>query len=60
MKKACRDCGNQLEVNARGCPHCARNVQAEQMIDRFIWQRLVPLLILVVLIAAGAIFLLRR
>jgi hypothetical protein len=60
MKKACRDCGNQLEVNARGCPRCARNVQAEQMIDRFIWQRLVPLLILVVLIAAGAIFLLRR
>ena len=56
----CRDCGNQLEMNARGCPRCARNVEAERMIDRFIWQRLVPLLILVLLIAAGAIFLFRR
>ncbi|HEU4933971.1 MAG TPA: hypothetical protein VFT48_17925 [Pyrinomonadaceae bacterium] len=56
----CRDCGNQLEENARGCPRCARNVEAERMIDRFIWQRLVPLLILVLLITAGAIFLWRR
>ena len=56
----CRDCGNQLEVNARGCPRCARNVEAERMIDRFIWQRFVPLLILTSLIAAGVIFLLRR
>ena len=56
----CRDCGNQLEVNARGCPRCARNVEAERMIDRFIWQRLVPMLILLLLVAAGAIFFLRR
>jgi hypothetical protein len=56
----CRDCGNQLEENARGCPRCARNVEAETMIDRFIWQRLVPLLILVLVVGAVVIFLLRR
>lgn len=60
MKKACRDCGYQLDVNARGCPRCARNVEAEQMIERFIWQRLVPLLIVALLVVAGAIYLLRR
>ena len=56
----CRDCGNQLEVNARGCPRCARNVEAERLIDRLIWHRLVPLLVVVLLVAAGAIYLLRR
>ena len=60
MKQACRDCGYQLEVNARGCPRCARNVEAEQMIDRFIWRRLVPLLIGLLLVGVGAIFLLRK
>ena len=60
MKKACRDCGNQLEANARGCPRCARNVEAEQRIERFLWQRLVPLLILALLVAAGTIYLLGR
>ncbi|HET6977937.1 MAG TPA: hypothetical protein VFI24_16530 [Pyrinomonadaceae bacterium] len=56
----CRDCGNQLDQNARGCARCARNVEAERMIDRFIWLRLVPLLMLVLLVAVGAIYLLRR
>jgi hypothetical protein len=60
MKKACRDCGNELDVNARGCPRCARNIDAERMIDRFIWQRFVPLLILALLGGAGVIYLLRR
>lgn len=60
MKKACRDCGNQLELDARGCPRCARNVEAERIIDRFIWLRLVPLLILAVLVGAAAVYLLRR
>lgn len=53
MKKPCRDCGNELDVNARGCPRCARNVEAEQMLDRFIWTRLLPLLI--VIAVAGAV-----
>jgi hypothetical protein len=30
------------------------------MIERFLWQRLVPILILALLVAAGAIYLLRR
>jgi hypothetical protein len=30
------------------------------MIDRFIWLRLVPLLVLALLVAAGAVFLVRR
>jgi len=34
------------------------NAEAEQMIDRFIWRRLVPLLVVILLI--GAIFVWRR
>lgn len=47
--KTCRDCGNVLEQSARGCPRCALNFEAETMIDRFIWRRLVPCLLLVFL-----------
>jgi len=57
--KPCRDCGYELATNARGCPRCARNVEAEEMIDHFIWRRLVPLLI-VILVAGVVIFLWRR
>lgn len=57
--KACRDCGYELDENARGCPRCARNIAAEQMIDRLIWRRLVPILIVILLTGAGAIILLR-
>lgn len=47
--KTCRDCGNVLEQEARGCPRCALNFEAENMIDRFVWRRLVPILLLFVL-----------
>lgn len=57
--KPCRDCGYELAANARGCPRCARNVEAEQMIDNFIWRRLVPLLI-VFLLAGAALVLWHR
>jgi len=57
MKKACRDCGNELDAGARGCPRCARNEEAERMIDRFIWLRLVPVVIVILLVGAGIIFL---
>jgi len=57
--KPCRDCGYELAPNARGCPRCARNVEAEEMIDRFIWRRLVPLLILILVVGA-VVFLWRR
>ena len=55
--KACRDCGNVLAQNARGCPRCARNIEAENMIDRFIWRRFVPCVVVVTLAAALVYFL---
>lgn len=57
--KTCRDCGNMLEPTARGCPRCAMNFEAENMIDRFIWRRVVPSLFLVVLTVVALVYLLR-
>ena len=58
-EKTCRDCGNVLEQTARGCPRCALNFEAENMIDRFIGRRLMPAAILIVLAAIALVFLLR-
>ena len=59
--KPCRDCGYLLEPNARGCPRCAMNVEAERIIERFIWRRLVPGVLLVAVIATiGMILWLRK
>lgn len=58
-KKTCRDCGNVLAQNARGCPRCAMNMEAESMVDRFIWRRLVPCLILVAFIVVALAYFLR-
>ena len=55
--KTCRDCGNVLEQSARGCPQCAMNMEAENMIDQFIWRRFVPCVILVTLAVALVYFL---
>lgn len=49
----CRDCGYLLAPNARGCPRCAMNVEAEKMIERFIWRRIVPGVFVIALIAAA-------
>ena len=57
--KTCRDCGNVLEQTARGCPRCALNFEAENMIDRFIWLLLATGLLVVVLVVAGFVFLWR-
>ena len=46
---SCRDCGLALPPAARGCPRCALNLEAESMIDRFVWRRLVPVVIVVAL-----------
>jgi predicted amidophosphoribosyltransferase len=54
--KTCRDCGNVLELKARGCPRCALNFEAENMIDRFFWRRLVPGLVLLVLALIALIY----
>jgi len=40
-RRACRDCGHLLENTARGCPGCAMNLEAERMIERFVWRSLV-------------------
>ena len=57
--KICRDCGNQLEQTARGCPRCARNIEAEDMIDRFIWRRFVPSVIVVACVIVALFYFLR-
>lgn len=50
-KRPCRDCGYLLDANARGCPRCAMNVEAERKIDRVIG----GLLIFAALIVGGTV-----
>jgi predicted amidophosphoribosyltransferase len=57
--KTCRDCDNVLDQTARGCPRCALNFEAENMIDRFIWRRLMPGLFLVALAVVAFVFFVR-
>jgi len=59
LSKTCRDCGNVLEQNARGCPQCALNFEAENLIGRFLWLLLAPSLLLIVLGVVVAVYLLR-
>jgi RNA polymerase subunit RPABC4/transcription elongation factor Spt4 len=58
-EQPCRDCGYLIDAQARGCPRCAMNVEAEAMIERFVWRRLVPGIIIVVVGAAAIIYLIR-
>ncbi len=53
--RACRDCGYLLEPTARGCPRCALNLEAEGMIDRFIWRQLTPGVIIAAILAAAVL-----
>jgi hypothetical protein len=48
-----------LEQTARGCPRCARNIEAENMIERFIWFRFVPSLIALAFVGGALIYFLR-
>ena len=57
--KTCRDCGNVLDQTARGCPRCALNFEAENMIDRFIWRRFVPGLFIFLLAVISLLYLMR-
>ena len=50
----CRDCGNMIDPNSRGCSKCAMNLDAEKMIGRFVLGGLV----LVVIVAAAFVILL--
>ena len=56
----CRDCGYMLQPVDRGCPQCALNLEAESMIDRFVWRRFVPGLIVLGILAVGALVFLIR
>ena len=55
----CRDCGLKLTASARGCPQCALNFEAEDMIDRIVWRRAVPILIGAVVVLVALFFFLR-
>lgn len=52
----CRDCGNILAPDARGCPTCALNLEAENMIGRFVWRVVVPLVALAILLVLAILF----
>jgi hypothetical protein len=54
--RPCRDCGGMLEPNVRGCPRCALNLEAEIMIERFVWRRLVPGILVVAVVGAGILY----
>jgi hypothetical protein len=32
----CRDCGKPIDPSSRGCSTCARNLDAERMIDKVV------------------------
>ena len=53
--KPCRDCGEPLPVDARGCNTCGRNLVAERFINRVLWSAIPAL----VLLAAGVAWYLR-
>ena len=44
----CRDCGQTLPAQARGCQTCAWNIEAEQKVERLFWLALLVLLLGVV------------
>ena len=48
-----------LEPTDRGCPQCALNVEAEGIIDRVFWQRIVPGLIVLAALAIGVVIYVR-
>lgn len=56
--KKCRDCGNVLDQQARGCPRCALNFEAENKIDGFVWRLLVPGLVAIVIAVVAVVYLL--
>lgn len=56
MNPTCRDCGYIFQPIDRGCPQCALNLEAEAMIDRFVWWGLVPGVIVVALSAVLVLY----
>ncbi|HSE33763.1 MAG TPA: hypothetical protein VLA93_19490 [Pyrinomonadaceae bacterium] len=56
MNTACRDCGYMLQPIDRGCPRCALNLEAESMIDRFVWRRFVPGVVIIAVFAGLVLY----
>jgi len=56
----CRDCGNMLDPSSRGCPKCALNLEAENMIDHFIWRRFLPAIVIAAIALAAVLFYVAR
>jgi hypothetical protein len=57
--KPCRDCGAMVSSTARGCPVCARNLEAERILARYFWLIVVPA-ILILSVAVAALLYSRR
>lgn len=55
----CRDCGNMIDPKSRGCSSCALNLEAESMIERFVF-RLFVSIVTILAIGAGIFFYLHR
>jgi RNA polymerase subunit RPABC4/transcription elongation factor Spt4 len=53
--KPCRDCGELVPAGARGCPRCARNLEAERMLARYFWGGL-ALIVLAIVFATYLIY----
>jgi hypothetical protein len=45
-----------LHPDDRGCPQCALNLEAENMIDLFIWRRLMPGVAIIAVLGAGLLY----
>jgi hypothetical protein len=56
VNRACRDCGYIFLPADRGCPECALNLEAEAMIDRFVWRRFVPGVVVAALLAGVLLY----
>jgi hypothetical protein len=56
----CRDCGYSIDPDWRGCPGCARNLEAERMIDKCLKWVVGPLLLVLCIALAGLVWYARK
>lgn len=52
----CRDCGLELDADARGCPQCALNFEVEHRFDRIVWRGIVPAVFVAIAIIAALFY----
>lgn len=57
MKLApCRDCGLEIDLDSRGCPRCARNLDAERVVANLLSWLMAALLLAFLILAAYILF----